>query len=104
MESQELRNPVVRAVVVAIRDGDRKAFLAAFAPSAVLTDDGVPQPLAEWADKVIFRRHGLLTVEYESSDGRDLLASFKSDWGETFTSWSFTVVRGRVRRLDFAYT
>jgi hypothetical protein len=44
MKTEELTNPVVRAMVTAMHDGDRKAFFAVFAPSAKLTDDGNAEP------------------------------------------------------------
>jgi hypothetical protein len=51
MRAEELTDPVVRAFVTPVRDGDRKAFFAALSPSATLTDNNVnPQPLVEWAD------------------------------------------------------
>jgi hypothetical protein len=51
MRAEELTDPVVRAFVTAMRDGDRKAFFAALSPSTLLTDNNVnPQPLVEWAD------------------------------------------------------
>lgn len=51
IRAEELTDPVVHAVVTAMRDGDRKAFFAALSPSAMLTDNNVnPQPLVEWAD------------------------------------------------------
>jgi hypothetical protein len=67
MKAEELTNSAVRAVVTAMRDGNRKAFFAVFAPSAVLTDDGHPQSLADWADREIFRAHGRLDVEKEDA-------------------------------------
>jgi hypothetical protein len=102
MKAEELANPVVRAVVTAMHDGDRKAFFAAFAPSAVLTDDGHPQPLAEWADREIFRAHGRLDVEKQDSDGLELVGPFNSDQWDMLTVWRFDVADGRVRRLDVA--
>lgn len=77
MQLEELTNPVVRAVAIAIRDGDREAFLAAFDPGAKLTDDGVPQPLAQWADREIFRAHGRLRVDREEHDGLVLTGRFQ---------------------------
>jgi hypothetical protein len=70
MRAEELTNPIVRSVVTAMRDGDRKAFFAAFSPSAELADDGNSQPLVEWADRMIFQGHGQLHVEWEDHDGR----------------------------------
>ncbi len=85
-----------------MRDGDRKAFFAAFAPSAELTDDGDPQLLAEWADREIFRAHGRLDVEREDRDGLELVGPFHSDQWDMATVWRFDIIGGRVRRLDVA--
>ena len=54
LKTEELTNPVVRAMVTALNNGDRKAFYTMFAPSAQLTDDANPVPLAEWVDREIF--------------------------------------------------
>ena len=102
MKAEEPTNPVVRAVVIAIRDDNRKAFFAAFAPSAELTDDGQPQPLAEWADREIFRSHGRLNVEREGNDGLELYGTFHPDQWDMATVWRFQVSNGRVSRLDVA--
>nr|AFK24828.1 hypothetical protein Josef01_02j05_39 [uncultured archaeon] len=102
MKAEELSNSVVRAVITAMRDGDRKAFFAAFAPSAVLTDDGNPQPLADWADREIFRAHGRLEVDKEDRSGLELVGPFRSDQWDMATMWRFDVADGRVRRLDVA--
>jgi hypothetical protein len=99
---EELSDPVVRAVIAAMRGGDRKAFFAAFAPSAVLTDDGNPQPLEEWADREIFRAHGRLEVHKQDRGGLELVGPFHSDQWDMETVWRFDVSDGRVRRLDVA--
>src|SRR5712692_9328537 len=102
MRADELTNPVVRAVVLAIQDGDRKSFFAQFAQSAKLTDDGHPEALAEWVDREIFRAHGRLVVEREARYGVELVGRFHSDQWDMGTAWRFEIVDGRVRRLDVA--
>jgi hypothetical protein len=102
MKAKKLSDPVVRAVVAAMRDGDRNTFFAAFAPSAVLTDDGNPQPLEEWADREIFRAHGRLEVHKQDRGGLELVGPFRSDQWDMETIWRFDVADGRVRRLDVA--
>ena len=103
LKPEELANPVVRAVVIAMRDGDREAFFVAFAPKAELTDDGTPQVLKEWAEREIFRAHGHLEVEREDKDGLCLVGPFHSDrWGKFETVWRFEIGHGLVRRLDVA--
>lgn len=85
-----------------MRDGNREAFLAAFAPSARLTDDGHPEPLTAWVDREIIRAHGGLDVERESRNGLELVGRFHSDQSDMDTIWKFEVANGRVRRLDVA--
>src|SRR5712692_973302 len=102
MRADELTNPVVRAVILAIQDGDRTSFFAQFAGSAKLTDDGHPEALAEWEDREIFRAHGRLVVEREARYGVELVGRFHSDQWDMGTAWRFEIVDGRVRRLDVA--
>jgi hypothetical protein len=102
MKTEELTNPVVRAMVTAMHNGDRKAFFAVFAPSAQLTDDGNPEPFAEWVDREIFRAHGRLYVESEDRDGLELTGRFESDQWDMLTVWRFEVINERIQRLDVA--
>jgi hypothetical protein len=68
---------VVRSVILAVRDGDRTGFFAAFQPSAKLTDDGHPEPLTRWADRELFLGHGRLEMERESRAGLELFGGFR---------------------------
>jgi hypothetical protein len=102
MKTEELTNPVVRAMVTAMYNGDSKAFFAAFASSAKLTDDGNPEPLAEWVDREIFHAHGRLYVESEDRDGLELTGRFESDQWDMLTVWRFEIVNERIQRLDVA--
>lgn len=96
----QLTDPTVRALVAAINDGDRAAFLGLLTPDAVLTDDGSQRDLEDWIDREIFSVNGHLEVESQSSDGRSLVAAYRNDtWGQMRTSWSFTVVDGRISLL-----
>jgi hypothetical protein len=102
MKTEELTNPVVRAMVTAMYNSDRKEFFALFAPSAKLTDDGNPEPLTEWVDREIFRAHGRLYVESEDRDGLELTGRFESDQWDMLTVWRFEVINERIQRLDVA--
>ncbi len=102
MRAEELTNPVVRAVVLALQARDRKSFFALFAQSAKLTDDGHPEPLVEWVDREIFQAHGRLVVEREARDGFELVGRFHSDQWDMETVWRFEILGGRVRRLEVA--
>jgi hypothetical protein len=91
---------VVRSVLLALWDGDRKGFFAAFEPSAKLTDDGHPEPLTSWADRELFLGHGRLDVERESRAGLEVFGRFRLDQWDMETVWRFHVVGKRIRRLD----
>jgi hypothetical protein len=93
---------VVRSVILALRDGDRKGFFAAFEPSAKLTDDGHPEPLTPWADRELFLGHGRLDVEREARAGLELFGRFHSDQWDMETAGRFRITEGRIHRLDVA--
>jgi hypothetical protein len=102
MKTEELTNPVVRAMVTSMHIGDRKAFFDLFAPSAKLTDDGNPEPLTEWVDREIFGAKGSLYVESEDRDGLELTGRFESDMWDMLTVWQFKIVNERIQCLDVA--
>jgi hypothetical protein len=97
-----LTNPVVRSVVITVRDRDRKRIFAPFAPFAKLTDDGHPEPLEEWVERELLRGHGRLDMERESRAGLELFGKFHSDQWDMETVWRFHIIDGRVHRLDVA--
>ncbi|MPZ61081.1 MAG: nuclear transport factor 2 family protein [Propionibacteriales bacterium] len=97
----ELSDATVRAVVTALNAGDKEEFLAAFTPDATMSDDGTDRDFEEWIDREIFSSGGHLEVESQSGDGRSLVARYRNDtWGEMRTSWMFTVVDGKVSRME----
>src|ERR1700746_3878667 len=94
-------DPAVRALIAAINDGDRGAFVAALTPDATMSDDGTDRDLAEWADREIFSSHGHLSVVSAREGGRALGAAYRNDpWGEMRTRWAFTVTGGKVSRFE----
>ncbi|WP_212764607.1 nuclear transport factor 2 family protein [Streptomyces sp. I05A-00742] len=101
LSPEELSDPSVRAVVIAVRDGDRDAFYGAFADHAELTDDGALQDLRAWAEREVFGAHGRIEVEEERQHGRYVLGRFRSDqWDFPKTFWHFQISEGRITRLD----
>lgn len=99
-DTQDLVDPTVRAVVTAINDGDRSAFLATCTPDVTLTDDGTERDFEQWIDREIFSSNGRIDVETQSDDGRSLVARYSNDtWGEMLTSWTFTVSGDKVTRI-----
>ncbi|PZF85404.1 nuclear transport factor 2 family protein [Jiangella anatolica] len=98
--AEDLTDQTVRALVTAINDGDRAAFLGLLTDDAVLTDDGSQRDLEEWIDREIFTVNGHLDVESQSADGQSLVAAYRNDrWGQMRTTWSFTVIDGKISLL-----
>ena len=94
-------DPAVRALIAAINDGDRAAFVAALTPGATMSDDGTDRDLAEWSDREIFSSHGHLEVVSAGDDGLSLVAAYRNDtWGQMRTRWAFTVTGGKVSRFE----
>jgi len=97
----DVADPTVRTVLTAINAGDRAAFMAALAPDATLSDDGSDRDLEQWIDREIFTVNGHIEVESASDDGRSFVARYRNDtWGEMRTTWAFTIVGGKVLRMD----
>lgn len=85
-----------------MNDGDRAGFLAAFAPDAVLTDDGRRHEVAAWADAELFEPEGRLAVTDVRENGRLIVGRFRSARWDLDTTWRFDVDAGLIRRLDVA--
>ena len=51
MPENDVSEPAVQALIAAINDGDRRAFLAALTPDATMSDDGTDRDVAEWSDR-----------------------------------------------------
>ncbi|WP_034086826.1 hypothetical protein [Streptacidiphilus albus] len=97
----KLSDPTVRALVTAINDNDRAAFLALLAEGATMSDDGSDRDLEQWVDREIFSSRGHMEVQTESDGGRALVANFRNEtWGEMRTAWRFTVEGGKVSRFE----
>jgi hypothetical protein len=86
--------------MIAKRGGDRKGFLAAFEPSAKLTDDGNAEPFQEWVERELFRAHGRLDVEREGRPAWRSQEGLHSDPWDMATVWRFRIIDGRVHRLE----
>jgi hypothetical protein len=94
-------DPVVRAFVAAVNEGDREGFFALLTPGATMSDDGSERDLEEWVDREIFSSQGHMEVESESDGGRSLLVMYSnSTWGEMRTAWQFVLEGDRISRFE----
>jgi hypothetical protein len=103
MNVEELSNPIVKAAATALHAGNRSAWLALFAPKAVLTDDGNKRSYIEWSDTELFGKGNgrIINIENESPNGLTINTLFHSNvWGEFRTYWTFEVQGDKITRLD----
>jgi len=103
MNKEELSNPIVKTAVTALHAGDRKAWLALFAPNAVLTDDANPRNYIEWSDSELFGKGNgrIIDIESETANGLTINTRFHSNvWGEFKTFWTFEIQGDKITRLD----
>ena len=103
MNSEELSNPIVKAAVTALHAGNRSAWLALFAPNAVLTDDGSKRNPVEWSDTELFGKGNgrIINIESQTADGLTIHTLFHSTvWGEFRTFWTFHIQGDKISRLD----
>ncbi|GGR28400.1 nuclear transport factor 2 family protein [Streptomyces netropsis] len=98
---QNLSDPLVRSLALAINAGDREGFLSLLTDDATLSDDGSDRDLQQWIDKEIFTSGGHIDVQSESDGGRSLIADFRNDtWGQMRTAWRFDMADGRISRIE----
>ncbi|OLT30604.1 hypothetical protein BJF83_07725 [Nocardiopsis sp. CNR-923] len=97
----DVTDRAVRALIEAINANDREAFAEALTPDATMSDDGSERDLFPWAEKEIFASNGRMDVVSASEEGRSLIADYRNDaWGAMRTRWDFTIVNGKVSRID----
>ncbi|CAM5376776.1 hypothetical protein GCM10010329_14670 [Streptomyces spiroverticillatus] len=98
---EQLSEPVVRAFVTAVNDGDKGAFQALLAPGVTMSDDGSERDVAEWTEKEIFSSGGHMDVVSEGDGGLALVVDYRNDtWGTMRTAWRFVVDGGKVTRFE----
>jgi hypothetical protein len=101
IESDQLADPLVRALVEAVNAGDRDAFYALLAPNATMSDDGSERNLTEWVDREIFSSKGRIEVESESDRGRSLIATYTNDkYGAMRVYWNFALEGDKISHFD----
>lgn len=103
MNREQLSNPTVKAAITALHTGDRKAWLALFAPNAILTDDGNPRNYIEWSDTELFGKGNgrIIDILSEENNGLTVNTLFHSNvWGEFKTFWTFQIQGDKITRLD----
>ncbi len=99
MKTDALTNPVIKAAIEALQNGDRKTWSALFEPDAELYDDGSPRSLKEFT-RDAFGRERFTSIERVENNGLDLTGAFHSErWGDFQTYFRFQLSpAGKINR------
>ncbi len=82
MKTDALTNPVIKAAIEALQNGDRKTWSALFEPDSELYDDGSPRSLKEFT-RDAFGHERFTSIDRVENNGLDLTGAFHSDrWGD----------------------
>src|SRR5437879_5435046 len=98
-----LLDPVVKAALEAMNDGNRDAWLGLFDARAILTDDGNERDYKHWSDSEIFGagKGRIAFITRVVDKGVTIHANFHSaQWGDFKTFWKFKIQGGKIVRLD----
>ena len=98
---QQLKQPTVKAAIVALQNGDVKGWNRLFEPDATLLDDGQPRDLKRFSSEVLGHER-FLSIDKVSSDGLSIEGEFQSDkWGRFRTYFRFTISsEGTIGKLE----
>src|SRR6267143_1505405 len=95
MKTDALTNPIVRAAIEALQNGNRKTWSALFEPDAELYDDGSPGSLKEFTRDALGHER-FTSIDRVENNGLDLTGAFHSDrWGDFLNAYA----EGYFRRL-----
>lgn len=102
-----VRDPIVKAAILALGDGDEKRWFDLFSNEANSSDDGIPQDLVKWCREELFGlvRARIVAIDKVERDGLTFYARYHSDrWGDFQTFWRFEIRDGKISSLDVGAT
>jgi hypothetical protein len=101
MKTDTLTNLTVKAAIEALQSGDRKAWLALFAPDAELYNDDSPGSLKEFTRDALSHER-FTSIDRVKNNGLDLTGAFHLDgWGDFRAYFRFQLSSaGKIKRLD----
>lgn len=97
-----LTNPTVKAAIDALNAHDRKAWETLFAAGATFSDDGNEGSIANFTANAFGKGQEHFTrLDKQEQDGLHVFGQYHSDtWGDFKTYFKFTVMEGRITRLE----
>lgn len=96
MTTAELINPIVKAAITALQNGDRKAWSTLFEPDAKLYDDGSPRDLKTFTHEALGHER-FTSIERVENNGLDLIGASTRTSGATFAPISNFSSRPQAR-------
>jgi ketosteroid isomerase-like protein len=101
MNTNQLTNATVKAVIDALQKGDQKAWLALFTPDAELYDDGSPRDFMAFSRSAIGEER-FTSIYRVENEGKDLYGHFHTEkWSDFNTYFKFHINKeGKIYRLD----
>ena len=101
MKTDALTNPIVKAAIEALQNGDREAWKTLFEPDVALFDDGSPRDFLRFTRDAMGHER-FTSIDRVEKDGLYVTGGFHSDqWGEFRTYFRFHLSpAGKISRLD----
>jgi len=101
VKTDALTNPIVKAAIEALPNGDREAWDALFEPDVARFDDGSPRDFQHFTRDAMGHER-FTSIDQVKKDGLHVTGGFHSDqWGDFRTYFRFHLSRaGKIRRLD----
>jgi hypothetical protein len=101
INKEKIHQPVVRAAIEALEDGDLHTWLHLFTPDASLYDDGRKIDLKEFSRNALGKER-FTSIDKVENEGWDIYGQFHSDqWGDFKTFFRFsTDENGKIVRLE----
>jgi len=101
VDTDKLTNPIVRAAVEALQQGDTEAWSSLFEPDARLYDDGSPRSLEAFTQQALGHER-FTSIDRVENRGLDLMGGFHTErWGDFRTYFKFQLApSGKIQRLD----
>ncbi len=101
MNTEILKNPVVRKAIIALQSADRDTWFSLFTPDAALFDDGHRVDFKTFFGKA-FGHERFTSLDKIENNGLNIYGKFHSDqWGDFKTYFKFHLNEdGKISQLE----
>jgi hypothetical protein len=101
MMTDAITNPIVKAAIAALQDGDKNAWSSLFTDDAKLFDDGQPRNLKKFSEDALGHER-FRSIDRVEDGGLSIEGDFHSDtWGDFRTYFRFTLnAGGKIVQLE----